>query len=288
VELALIEDGSAALAAYEDDRLDILALFHLPPSDMDRARQRHAGEYLTFPFPLTFYVGFRISCPPFDDVRVRQAFGLAIDKETLANIVLRGRNFPATGGLVPPGIPGHSSGIGLPYDPAKARELLAEAGYPGGRGFPAVDAFRPFFLVPHSDYVRSLWRDNLGVEIAWQDVDIETLDDAIVGEQPMLFAFGWVANFHDPDYVLRVGVREYQPGWRDEAYDDLIERARRVPDQAQRLKLYGKADRILMKASVMIPIAYARGHLLVKPWVKRYPVAPSREWFWKDVIIEPH
>ena len=104
----------------------------------------------------------------------------------------------------------------------------------------------------------------------------------------MLFAIGWVADFYDPDYVLRVGVQEHQPGWRNEAYDDLIEKARRVTDQAQRLALYSQADRILMSEAVLIPMAYARGHRLVKPWVKRYPVSPRKNWFWKDVIIEPH
>ena len=224
VELALIRDSSASLAAYEDNRLDILNFLGFPPVEIERARQRHAGEYIQYPAPLTYYFGFRISFPPFDDVRVRRAFGLAIDKESLANLALRGLNSPATGGLVPPGLPGHSPGIGLPFDPEQARQLLAEAGYPDGRGFPSVNAVRPSFLFPHTDYARSSWRENLGVEIAWQDVDFETLDDELLhGERPMLFAIGWVADFYDPDYVLRVGVQEHQPGWRNETYDDLIE-----------------------------------------------------------------
>ena len=79
VELALIEGSSASLAAYEDDRLDILSFLGFRPEDIDRARQRHASEYLQYPWPLPYYIGFRISCPPFDDARVRRAFGMAID-----------------------------------------------------------------------------------------------------------------------------------------------------------------------------------------------------------------
>ena len=84
------------------------------------------------------YLQFDVSRPPFDDVRVRRAFVLATDREALVKAA-RPDCFPATGGFVPPGMPGHSPGIGLPYDPGQARRLLAEAGYPGGQGFPVVE-----------------------------------------------------------------------------------------------------------------------------------------------------
>ena len=64
---------------------------------------------------------------PFNDIRVRRAFAFAIDRERLADVVLRGYHIPATGGVVPLRMPGHSSGISLPYDPERARQLLAEA-----------------------------------------------------------------------------------------------------------------------------------------------------------------
>ncbi|MGB5932102.1 MAG: ABC transporter substrate-binding protein, partial [Anaerolineae bacterium] len=126
------------LQMYENNSLEILD--SLPPAEMDRARQRYAGEYVSGPFPSTNYIGFDVKRPPFDDPRVRRAFTLATDRGTLADVILRGFVFPTTGGFVPPGIPGHSPGIGLPYDPDQARRLLAEAGYQGGRGFPTVEA----------------------------------------------------------------------------------------------------------------------------------------------------
>ncbi len=86
------------------------------------------------------YLVFDVRRPPFDDARVRQALTLATDREALADSALQGRVAPATGGLSPQGMPGHVPNIALPYAPERARQLLAEAGYAGGRGFPPVYA----------------------------------------------------------------------------------------------------------------------------------------------------
>ncbi|NIO68115.1 MAG: hypothetical protein GTN71_03420 [Anaerolineae bacterium] len=149
VELFALE-WSAALELYEADGLDVWDLWHVPPPALDHARQRHAADYVSSPWLATIFVGFDASRPPFDDPRVRRAFVHTIDRETLADMVMRGSVFPGTGGFVPPGMPGHSAGIALPHDPDRARRLLAEGAYPSGRGFPVVDAliFRGAVLNP--------------------------------------------------------------------------------------------------------------------------------------------
>jgi oligopeptide transport system substrate-binding protein len=168
VELTLLplREWPATLDMYEADQLDvILRLWHIPPMERDRIRLRHAGEYVSVPALHTGYVGFDASRPPFDDPRVRRAFVLATDTETLANVINRGYWSPATGGFVPPGMPGHSPGIALPYDPERARQLLAEAGYPNGDGFPVVDALTFHGIETSVEYLQTQWRENLGVEI---------------------------------------------------------------------------------------------------------------------------
>ncbi|GAG42728.1 unnamed protein product, partial [marine sediment metagenome] len=162
VKVSLLADPAARLGLYEADGLDFFHLCDLPAADLDRARHRHAGEYLSVPTVTTHYVGFDVSRPPFDDPRVRRAFVLATDRETLADGVLRGTVSPATGGFVPPGMLGHSPGIALPCDPDRARLLLAEAGYPGGRGFPDVGFPTDHRRVPHGEYLQAQWRENLG------------------------------------------------------------------------------------------------------------------------------
>jgi oligopeptide transport system substrate-binding protein len=282
------ERGSARLEAYEADGLDVLGLGDIPTvSERDRARQRHAGEYVSAPQLLTWFVGFNVNQPPFDDVRVRRAFILATDRETLANVVEGGYVFPATGGYIPPGMPGHSAGIALPYDPEGARQLLAEAGYPGGRGFPGVEALATCVNGPESG-LQTQWRENLGVEISWQVVDTTTWSDRVDSDPPLLFRTGWVADYPDPDSFLGVGFPWELTGWRNEACERLVEEARRLTDQEERMKLYRQADRILIEEAALMPLWYPRMNLLVKPWVTRYPTSALQERFWKDVVIESH
>jgi oligopeptide transport system substrate-binding protein len=288
VELALLTEWSAILEMYEADDLDILNLLWLPPAEKDRARQRHAGEYVSLPWLATSYVGFDVSRPPFDDVRVRRAFVLATDRERLADVAMRGYPFPATGGFVPPGMPGHSPGIGLPYDPEQGRQLLAEAGYPGGRGFPVVDALVALRFIPQGEYLQAQWRENLGVEITWGTMGKAMFLGRMNRARLHMFLLAWLPVYPDPDNFLRAGPNWNQIRWRNEAYDRLVEEARRVVDQGERMRMYHEADRILVAEAVIMPLVYRRRHMLVKPWVSRYPTSAKKDWFWKDVIIEPH
>jgi ABC-type oligopeptide transport system substrate-binding subunit/class 3 adenylate cyclase/tetratricopeptide (TPR) repeat protein len=288
VELCLLADPSARLEIYETDSLDILNLRDFPPPEMDRVRQRHAGEYVPVPTLDTYYVGFDVRRPPFDDLRVRQAFVLATDRETMVGMILRGYYFSGTGGFVPPGMPGHSAGIGLPYDPERARQLLAEAGYPGGRGFPIVDALAFHGTEPAVEYLQAQWRESLGVEIPWESMEWSLFLDRLDREPPHTWLTGWAADYPDPDNFLRVShVRRYT-GWQNEAYDRLVEEAQRVTDQGKRMKLYEQADRILIEEAAVMPLFYSRWHLLVKPWVRNYISSVTGKWLWKDIIIEPH
>jgi ABC-type oligopeptide transport system substrate-binding subunit/DNA-binding SARP family transcriptional activator len=286
VELLLQRmEPAAKLEMYEADGLDIL---DLPSLEVDRARQNHAGEFISFPTLYTEYVGFDASRPPFDDPRVRRAFALATDRETLANVAFRGYVSPATGGFVPPGIPGHSVGIGLPYDPEQARRLLAEAGYPDGRGFPDVDSPTRRAVLPHPEYLQTQWWENLGIEITWDVMEwaiyLEKLE-----EPPHMFLMGWLADYHDPDNFLRVGLWRERVRWQNEGYDRLVEEARRVTDQGARMQLYRQAERILVEEAAIIPLYYGRQHLLVKPWVSKFlPTSAAGRPRWKDVVIEPH
>jgi oligopeptide transport system substrate-binding protein len=291
VELSFVLGQSATLLqAYQDSRLDTFFSVLLPPAEWDRARQRYAGEYVSGPVLATQYIGFDVNRPPFDDRRVRRAFTLATDRETLADVALRGYLFPAAGGFVPPGMAGHSPGIGLPYDPEGARHLLVEAGYPDGQGFPVLDALvghRPI-AVPAIEYLQAQWRENLGVEITWKKMEWGRLLDRLSRETPHMWLMGWLADYPDPDNFLRVSSWRVYTEWQNEAYEGLVEGARRVMDQEERMRMYQQADRILVDEAPILPLVYARLHLLVKPWVRKYPTSPMKACFWKDVIIEPH
>ena len=97
----------------------------------------------------------------------------------------------------------------------------------------------------------------------------------------------WIADYPDPDSFLRVCIR-HRTRWRNEVYDRLVAAARGVMDQGERITLYQQADRILVEEAPIVPLYYGRYHLLLKPWVKKFPTSPMHSWYWKDVILEPH
>jgi oligopeptide transport system substrate-binding protein len=286
IELRLLEDLSGSLATYDAGALDILPLRHLSQTERSGAKERHAGEYVQVPSLVTTHVVFNARKPPFDDPRLRRAFALAIDRETLAHVVMAGFHSPASGGFVPPGMPGHSPEIALPYEPERARQLLAEAGYLGGRGFPELYAPLPTTQRPLAEYLQNQWREALGVEVPY---DIMPWPEYVHGdpEKAHLLVESWIADYPDPDNFLRVAPA-LAAFMENEAYDELVQRARRLTDQEERMKLYRAADRMLIEQALAIPLTYDRWHLLVKPWVSRYPTSPIRRTFWKDVVIEPH
>jgi ABC-type oligopeptide transport system substrate-binding subunit len=288
VELLFAEDEATILDWYEADKLDVLYLGRLAPPDRERARQRHADAYVFGPALDTTYIGFNVGRLPFSDRRVRQALALVTDRETLANIILGGYNSPALGGFVPPGMPGHSPDIGLPYNPERARQLLAQAGYPGGRGFPAIEWLIKPQQRPVADYLQAQWQEKLGLKLNWQPVASNQLYDRLNEAPSDIFQMGWMADYFDPDNFLRVSCHRLWSNWRNEAYAEYIEQARTITDQAERLKLHRQADKVLVEEAVIIPLTYHRQHLLIKPWVKQFPTSPIKIWYWKDVVIEPH
>jgi oligopeptide transport system substrate-binding protein len=289
VELFLHDTGSAAnlkmLEMYEEDRLDVV---DVTTYEVDNLRQRHAGEYRKVPRLITMYLQFDASRPPFNDVRVRQAFVLATDREALVRTI-RPDCFPATGGFVPPGMPGHSPGIGLPYDPEQARHLLSEAGYLDGQGFPTLECLTSSDRVDIGETLQAQWRENLGVNIRWEEMERQTFLTELSEHTPHLFILGWRADYPDPDNFLRAQIGDVQrQSWRNERYDDLVEKAQHSLDQVERIKLYEEAERILVEEAPILPIFHRSTRLLVKPWVTRFPTSGLREWFLKDVVIKPH
>jgi ABC-type transport system substrate-binding protein/class 3 adenylate cyclase len=192
-EVKLIEsrDSLEGFELYERNSVDIAYLNKITY----HTRHRFAEEYLSEPGQGLHFVGFDTSRPPFDDLRVRQAFVMAVDREKLADEILDGFNVPASGGFVPPTIPGHSPGISLPYDPIQARQLMTKAGYPDGQGFPTFEIVwdRASMVEPFV----AQWLVNLNVEVTIEITDWEN----VLREYPRRNAYfnGWIANYPDPD-----------------------------------------------------------------------------------------
>lgn len=288
IELDFQNDPAIQLARYAADQADILDIRSYSATLFNRAKEQFSEEYLSFPWALVHYLGFDLRRPPFNNCCARLAFALAIDKALLAGSIQGGVVYPASGGFVPPVLPGHSPGIGLPYDPAKAQALLAEAGYPGGRGFPQIEGITTLSPDnPVTRYLTEQWRYILGVEIEWKTVSTN-LVWMFQNMPPQLYISHWLADYPDPDNFLGPNHILRWTGWSNEAFTNLLEQTRLTTNPADRIKLFEKADQLLMDAVPLLPLTYDRQHLLIKPWVKRYPTSAIYSWFWKDVVIEHH
>lgn len=282
VECPIINDYQSAFEAYEDEALDVISMITADPGTVARANRLYGRELVFTPQPSTFYLVIRVDRLPFSDVRVRRAFIHAVDRHTLFNVISQGQYVPATGGFIPPGMPGHSSGIGQTYDPERARDLLAQAGYPGGRGFPVVSwiycggkASEP--VVP---FLRKAWGTNLGLDIVAQNVEWKEFIERLEGDPASLTLTGWRADYQDPDYMLRVPFHSTEgintPRWKNARFDSLVDKAAGVVDQNERIKLYQTADHILVaEQAAIMPLGYAQGRMLVKPWVALPHIQPA-------------
>jgi oligopeptide transport system substrate-binding protein len=221
------------------------------------------------------YIGFNMQLKPFDDRRVRQAFNYAVNKETIVREIARKGSLTATGAL-PPGIPGYDPDRqGYSYDPAKAKRLLAEAGYPDGTGFPAVQ----LWSVDKADstkaelaaYQRYLAELGVQVEIHFAP-DWPTYQKMLEQGKLPMFRLLWYADIPDPDNFFSPLLHSASPTNRtfysNPRVDQLLEQARKELDEAQRIALYREVERLVMDDAPWITQQYFVLEDLYQPYVQ--------------------
>ena len=214
------------------------------------------------------YVAFRADRPPFSNELVRKAFSHAVDRGLLVSHYPRSGLYRAAsrGGAIPPAMPAHSHRVGLEYDLEKARALLDEAGYPGGKGLPELKMIVPHWLQPFEP-LQELWKPigaRVEIESQKSHVDCENLGDA------QLWWTGWTADYPDPDGFFRglLTLGEW-PFYRDDDILELLERGRSLRDQGERMRIYHEVDHLWVgERAAILPIAYPRSTLLRRPWVQ--------------------
>ncbi|MFN2120607.1 MAG: ABC transporter substrate-binding protein, partial [Anaerolineales bacterium] len=198
--------------------------------------------------------------PPLDDVRVRRAIAHAINRKTLLPAVgLPYRR--ERGGILPPGMAGHSPELGFEFDPGEARALLAEAGFPEGRKLQPLRLYYPAHFPDGlvSELEHQLL-ETLGIRLDPVEIPPNTVWWTI--KDSNLHLGGWTADYPDPDNLLRQSHYYLIPsnrGWRNLRLDELLEQAARTVDRVRRLAMYREADRILVNDEVVaVPLFYRR------------------------------
>jgi ABC-type transport system substrate-binding protein/class 3 adenylate cyclase len=228
----------------------------------------------------TTFLGFNVRNQPMADERVRRALAHAIDSAALVAGAPGVDLAAGTGGAIPPVMPGHSDGAGLPYDLDRSRALLAEAGYPGGRGLPelVVNA-RPWS--PVSALAEQLAA--VGVRTRFE------MPGKHFGVTPQTHAWfaAWHADYPDPDGFY-LGLLELElPLYRDDETDAVLVRARASRDRDERLRLYREFERIWIgQRASLVPVSYARQLVLRRPNVQGLRLNPMGAFHLEQVVVE--
>jgi ABC-type transport system substrate-binding protein len=255
--------GASPVDIFERGSLD-----YVPISVSDAAwiaYDRDLGPRLRqTPSLSTDFYGFDTSRAPFDDVRVRQAFGAAVDWRRIATLGAPDPSMVATS-MVPPGIPGRSERDMLPkHDTAAAKRLLAEAGYPGGKGFPDVT------LTTSGDgydqAVVAELEDVLGVSLQQETMAFEPYFDRLDHDPPQMWFLSWVADYPGRNdflgVLLSTGASNDYGRWSSSEFDAAIDEARAATDDTVRAAAYDKAEAVVQRDVPVIPMSYGAGWAL--------------------------
>ncbi|MEE9514799.1 MAG: peptide ABC transporter substrate-binding protein [Candidatus Brocadiales bacterium] len=266
VDALSIESLNTGFNVYETGDADLL--YGLPLSLIDILRGRE--DFHTNVFLATSFIRFNVTAPPFDDVRVRKAFDMTIDKERIVKYVTKGGEVPATT-LVPPGMPDYQSPTGLPFNPEEARRLLAEAGYPGGRGFPYTE-----YLFNTSEankdiaeVIQQMWKTNLGVGVTLVNQEWKVFLSTMKNLDYQICRGNWIGDYIDPNTFLDMFVTDggnNRTGWSNRRYDELIRAAAGERDSNRRMELFREAEKILVVDELpILPVYYYSSLNMYRP-----------------------
>lgn len=243
------------------------------------------------PFACTWFVRFNTTRPPFDRPLVRRAFGLALDRQAIADRVAAGSRRPAST-LVPPGFAGYDVPPAAPPDFAAARRLLSEAGYPDGRGLPTFELLTQSSveLARMAELLQETWRREFGVSVTIAAKETKTTWQC---QQSLDFdmALGaWAADFADPANFLEVFLSDAGnnwTGWRSAEYDRLVTTSANLPDTAQRFAQLRQAEALLLDEAPIAPVSFDAQVYLIHPAVKGWTPAPLLVRRFQGVWLEP-
>jgi oligopeptide transport system substrate-binding protein len=248
------------LNLYETGQADLIWDKDLVPTEILDAITNRADFHTTKPLLATYFMRFNTTRKPFDDQRVRKAFGMSIDRKRIVERITRGDETPATY-FVPPGLTNYTSPQGLAFDPEKARQLLAEAGFANGQGFPRIEYT---FRSARDDEkiaveLKDMWKRELNVDVGLRGVEHKVWLRLQGQLEYDLIRSSWVGDYNDPNTFLDMFMSNNpnnRTGWKSAKYDDLMRRANSLADVKERARLLHDAEKLLIAEDAPIAPIY--------------------------------
>jgi oligopeptide transport system substrate-binding protein len=258
IDVLPFNSASTALNLYEQGRADIVWDKELVPAELLDVLLRRP-DFHTFNYLGTVFLRFNVTHQPFDDERVRRALGMAVDRERIVKKITRSGE-PATTSLVPAGTANYEPVPGLAYNPAAAAKLLAEAGYPGGRGFPRFSTL-VYGVKLNEDIaveLQQMWRDNLGITMELRPLEWKVYLSTENHMDYDVSLSDWIGDYNDAQTFLGMftsGDGNNHTGWKNPGYDGLIRAAGEQADLAAREQTFQRAETLLVHdAAPIVPI----------------------------------
>jgi len=254
----------------------------LPNTKIDTYKRDFAASYRQDPYYGVYFFRVNVTRPPLNDARVRRALAIAIDRESIVKNVTRGGQSPAYN-FCPPSAQ-FTSQARIAGDLAEARRLLAEAGFPEGRGFPKISLLYNTSENHRAiaEAVQQMWRRNLGVEIGLTNQEWKVYLDSQDNLAYDLSRAGWIADYTDPNTFMDMwttGGGNNDTGWSHPGYEDLLKRSRAANNDTERFALYQQMEKILAEEVPIIPVYFYTRVFAINPKLRYVPnVIDNRNW----------
>ncbi|TND07708.1 MAG: peptide/nickel transport system substrate-binding protein [Bacteroidetes bacterium] len=290
------QDGS--LDMYPDIPVDLLATL-LGSLDTPAGMKM---ELQAIPSLHVAYYGFQHQAAPFNDVRVRRAFCMAIDRNKITDYILQGDAEPVKG-FVPPGIPGYTnSEFTFPYDPDSARRLMIEAGYPSGKNFPEINISinSGGAKSKNTDVafaIQSMLKENLAVNL---NVDIRPFAQhiqQISSGEALFWRSSWIPDYPDASAFLDIFYGKNVPGdpkmpsyanamrYRSAAFDSLYDAGKQAAYAMTRNEFFRRAEEIMLNDAALCPLYFETDLLLLQKRIRNFKLNPLRYPYLREVWI---
>ena len=298
ITLLLLEDSSASYAAYNSG--EAVLIKDVPTDEIPSlTKAEDGGDFYVDTILGTYYVSLNLKRDAFQDVKVRKALNLAIDRDYVANTIMQG-TYTTADSIVGPGIVdengyfhdnGNAPYISADYEAnlAEAKKLLEEAGYPNGEGFPTIEysCNDAGYHVPLAEYLQQAWGD-LGITLTINKMEWSSFTPARRAGEYDVARNGWVMDYNDPSNMLDLfcsGNGNNDGKYSNPEFDAAIE-ASRVADVTEHFAQLHKAEDILMEDNGCLPIAYYNDYWLQSPALKGTWHSPYGYWYLQYGYIE--
>ena len=253
-----------------------------PPTKIAVYQERWPDRIRISPYLGAYFYRINVTKPPLNDKRVRRALAMAIDRESIVKNVTKGGQLPANN-LTPPNTAGFNARARIPTDLAAAKKLLAEAGFPDGKGMPPVEILYNTQETHRTiaEAIQQMWKVNLGVDARLQNQEWKVYLDSQKTLNYQVCRAGWIGDYVDPNTFLDMWVKDggnNETGWTNPEYDRLIEDAGRTTDTAKRFELFQRAEEILMDECPIMPIYFYTRVALMRPELKG----------WNPTVLDNH